>query len=300
MATAEEIAAEAAAAAAKKAADDAAAAAKAAEGDDEEDDLEDGEDDDDDSGLNKVDKIVKNLIEHRGGTYRKGSPEALVARKLVHDTFKLREKNSRLRARVVAPGDVILKKGTDADAWNVLQTLGIPAKDVKTKLQQRDDLEKKVRAYDRAQFFNDVADGLGYTGRGKKTFVRVAEKEGIDLQMKEVEIEVDGKKQKEMRPYAKLATESDDKLRPIEQYVDEELGDYLPAFMAEGSDDSDAGDRSDERRSHAEQRKQGVPMVNQSGSSSRKADDKKTAKKAAETFVASTYDHLRAKPAAKT
>lgn len=260
------------AAAAKKKADDeaaAAAAARASQSDEDEDD----DDGDEESGLNKVDQIVKNMIEDRGGSYRRNSPEAQVIRKMVFDSFKLRQKNAKLRAKVAGDGDVIIRKGAEAEAVVAWKALGLTAAQIKEKLEQRDTFEGKLKTYERDTFFSDVADGLGYTGRGKKAFIRAAQKEGIDIQLKEVTVEDEesGKKIKEMQPFAKLATESDDKLRPIDQLIEEELGDYLPAFEAEGSDDPDADDdQSSDRRTRTAARRV-TPMVTQSRTS---RDDK--------------------------
>lgn len=225
------------------------------------------DDDDVDEDVGKVahaDMVTRALIEGKGGTYRPGSPEANVVRKLVHDKRKLIAKNAQLRTRVVGEKDVVLK-GDDVSGYNELKALGFSPSQIKDKLSQLNAAQEKIKQQEQESFFSDVADGLGYVGRGKKAFLRTVKKEGIDLVMKEITVEnEEGKKVKVMQPFAKLLTEGADKLRPIEEYVEQDLVDLLPAFHA-ADDDSFDGDAPGSGRPHAPAKKV-TPMVTQSRS----------------------------------
>lgn len=205
---------------------------------------------------------IDQLVAERGGGEK--AAKAL-ARKFFWENKKLRSKLRSARKRAVDDKDFVLK-GDEATAVKKLLTLGKPD-DIEKRLASAGDLEKKVKENERDSFFADVADRLGFSSRkGKKAFIRVAKREGLDIQDRESSEEdpETGKKVKVLRPMAKLLTEGDDKFRALEDFLEDDLGEFLPAFQAEDDDESDSESRESVTRDTPTKDRKLTPMVSQS------------------------------------
>lgn len=160
---------------------------------------------------------------------------------LYDENFQLRQKNRDLRKEVkgLAPseGAQTLTKD-EATIYQALKALNLTPEQITAALSERDTLKGKVEGMLRDASFSEAAEALNYKS---KVLADLLRSRGMEVEMREVEVEENGAKSKRRTPYGKLTSEAADKFTPLQDYIKSNLSDYLPSLQQQDGKDSPDG-----------------------------------------------------------
>lgn len=182
---------------------------------------------------------------------------------LVRDNFKLRRRNAELRDAAasstgkVPEGSVVVKK-EDADELAAFRALKLKPDDIKASVEKLAKLEGENAARANESVHEEAAEALGYPNVAALS--KALKREGLHVEMKSVRIDDPdnpGKKISAMMPHVRKASDEKAALEPLADYIDRELSELVPAFVAEPetTDDDD-----DESSNNSSTRVASVPM----------------------------------------
>lgn len=158
---------------------------------------------------------------------RYGDPEKAL-RILASENFKLRDKNRELKGKI--PGaDVKLLSADDAKLFDAFKALNLKPEEVTTKLTERDTLETQIQTLTARDVARDAAETLNYKAN---VLLDLMTTKAFDIEFKDVEVEVEGKKEIKRMPHAKVRVK-DAKPELLSTFAERELKDYLPSLAKE-------------------------------------------------------------------
>lgn len=172
---------------------------------------------------------------------RYGSERAAIAH-LLDDNLSLRQYRRIAKGtataddiRAVLPDGLVLLPKADADELAAYRALGKPD-EVKTKLGDATKLQGELATQKRATLLAEAAEATGWSA---PAFVKLANAENLHVEIREET--VDGKPVK--KAYARKADAANDPLKPLTEYAETQLKDFLPALAKSDGNPPPAGPR---------------------------------------------------------
>jgi hypothetical protein len=171
---------------------------------------------------------------------RYGSADAAI-RKLMSENFKLRNyrrlATGQLTAKEIAPmlpeGLTLLEKD-EAKQYDEFRKLNLKPAEVAARIKDADALAVKVEQAEREALHREAAELVSFNA---KVLSRLAGSENMHIEIRDEH--EDGKAVR--KPYARRADAATDPLVPLSEYVEAQLGDFLPSLRVEQQGGPDAG-----------------------------------------------------------
>lgn len=177
---------------------------------------------------------------------------------LIRDNFKLRRRNAQMREQLesasagkVPDGSVVVKK-EDADELAKFRALKLTPEVITTSLQELTTLKTEKATRENEAVHEEAAEALGYPNTAALS--KALKREGLHVEMKSQRVDDPdnpGKKITVSMPHVRKANDDKAQLEPLADYIDREMSELVPAFVAEPeSDDADddAGSTSSTQR----------------------------------------------------
>lgn len=164
--------------------------------------------------------------------------------KLLRENYKAREKLRIASEALVKAGEgkvpdgaVVLPK-EEAEAYTEFKKLGVPVKDIVTRLAERDTLAADKAKADADKILDAVAEELGLNPRA---FKRLVAAEGLTVTVKTVKVkDEDGKTVEEQIPVVRTrGAKADAEPEELSAVLERDFAEDLDTLVASG----DAGDR---------------------------------------------------------
>jgi hypothetical protein len=166
---------------------------------------------------------------------------------LIRDNFKLRRRNAQMREQLesasagkVPDGSVVVKKA-DADELEKFRALKLTPDVITASMQELTKLKTESAARENEAVHEEAAEALGYPNVAALS--KALKREGLHVEMKSVRADDPdnpGKKISVLMPHVRKASDEKAALEPLADYIDRELSELVPAFVAEPeTDDSD-------------------------------------------------------------
>lgn len=166
---------------------------------------------------------------------------------LIRDNFKLRRRNAQMREQLesasagkVPEGSVVVKKA-DADELEKFRALKLTPEVITTSMQELTKLKTESAARENEVVHEEAAEALGYPNVAALS--KALKREGLHVEMKSQRVDDPdnpGKKITVSMPHVRKANDEKASLEPLSDYIDREMSELVPAFVAEPeTDDSD-------------------------------------------------------------
>lgn len=166
---------------------------------------------------------------------RYGSAEAALAR-LAEENYEYREEKRTLKEqldqatkKLPADGAIVLT-GDDAKAFTAFQALNIPLAKVGDVVKERDAAKAQIAERDREAVVREAATLAGFTK--PNVLAELAKTKNLHVEIREIDVEKDGKTEKRKVPHVRPADKTDAPLEALDSFAKRELVDFLPALTA--------------------------------------------------------------------
>lgn len=164
-------------------------------------------------------------------TVRRIMQEGRTEDKLVQlhlDNHDLRAKLREAEGRTAVPDGGKVLTAEESKAWEEYQAMGKP-EEVKAKVEERDTLRQEV---DQRKEQDRAAEAARLAGFKPTVLADLIQAKGLEMELKDTTVTEDGNTKTVKVPHVRPKGQESTAFSPLQEYVQTNLADYLPALQA--------------------------------------------------------------------